>query len=121
MGRTPTRGVCGSSTLHTPFHLFYTGVSLADSHQNPNWIHETKIDHSLAIAYPSDGDDDGWVDWDDNCPADYNDDQLDSDQDSIGDACDPTPLPEPGVAVGLLFGGALVWLLWRERTERGRA
>lgn len=35
-----------------------------------------------------DADSDNIPDWDDNCPADYNPGQLDSDNDGIGDICD---------------------------------
>ena len=42
----------------------------------------------------------------DNCPGVPNDDQLNTDGDLLGDACDPTPLPEPGAPL-LLFCGAL--------------
>lgn len=38
---------------------------------------------------PPDGDDDGIPDSEDNCPEIFNDDQLDSDGDGLGDACDP--------------------------------
>jgi YVTN family beta-propeller protein len=40
----------------------------------------------------------------DNCPGNVNDDQTDTDDDGLGDACDPTPLPEPTLAVGLSVG-----------------
>ena len=45
----------------------------------------------------------------DNCPGVPNDDQSDGDGDLLGDACDPTPLPEPGASL-LLFCGALALL-----------
>ncbi|TNF06582.1 MAG: hypothetical protein EP323_04720 [Gammaproteobacteria bacterium] len=37
----------------------------------------------------ADTDGDGFNDNDDNCPVDFNGDQLDSDGDGLGDACDP--------------------------------
>ena len=44
---------------------------------------------SAAIA--ADGDGDGLADEVDNCPAIYNPEQEDADQDAVGDACDPWP------------------------------
>ncbi len=41
-----------------------------------------------------DGDDDGKVDSIDNCPYNYNPDQVDSDGDGLGNVCDETPCPE---------------------------
>lgn len=40
---------------------------------------------------PPDYDEDGLSDTEDNCPAVYNLDQADADEDGIGSACDPTP------------------------------
>ena len=38
-----------------------------------------------------DADGDGWCDVVDNCPADFNDAQIDTDEDRVGDACDVCP------------------------------
>jgi hypothetical protein len=42
-------------------------------------------------AGPGDGDNDGIPDETDNCPAVYNPDQLDSDGNGVGDACETAP------------------------------
>ena len=41
---------------------------------------------------PPDADGDGIIDDEDNCPEDANADQIDSDANGKGDACDPMPL-----------------------------
>ncbi|MEI6127450.1 MAG: thrombospondin type 3 repeat-containing protein, partial [Pseudomonadota bacterium] len=46
---------------------------------------------ALDRAIPSDVDNDGIPDLSDNCPTVCNPQQLDADNDSIGDRCDPTP------------------------------
>lgn len=45
-------------------------------------------DHSLALVAEDDRDGDDTPDSRDNCPADANRDQLDSDGDDKGDVCD---------------------------------
>jgi len=44
---------------------------------------------------PLDSDGDTVIDKEDNCPDIANPDQADSDEDGLGDACDPTPNPAP--------------------------
>jgi YVTN family beta-propeller protein len=65
---------------------------------------------------------DNLLDAPDNCPGVPNDDQGDTDDDGLGDACDSTPLPEPAqipmLAVGVI---GLNQLHRRRRAKRGRS
>jgi hypothetical protein len=54
----------------------------------------------------------------DNCPAVANADQADCNANGLGDACDATPCPEPGAALGAL--AALVATRWRAARARTR-
>jgi poly(3-hydroxybutyrate) depolymerase len=49
-----------------------------------------------GVTPPTDSDNDGVTDDVDNCPNTANSDQLDNDNDGIGNVCDPTPDGEPG-------------------------
>ena len=62
-------------------------------------------------APPADGDEDGVLDADDNCPQHFNDDQADGDEDGVGDACDNCPEianPAQDNACGGDFGNAML-------------
>ena len=53
-------------------------------------VGETSVDD--VTVTPSDIDEDGIADGDDNCPLVYNPDQLDTDEDGLGDVCE---IPHP--------------------------
>ena len=54
----------------------------------------------------------------DNCPGVPNNNQLDTDADLIGDACDPTPVPEPATGFMLSVGAAALGSLRQQRRAR---
>ncbi|MCH8083844.1 MAG: hypothetical protein IH885_06375, partial [Myxococcales bacterium] len=61
---------------------------------------------------------DNLLDDPDNCPSVPNDDQTDTDDDGLGDVCDPTPLPEPA-QIAMLVVGAIA-LTQLNRWRRGQ-
>ena len=80
-----------------------------------------------------DDDGDGVPDWDDNCPGIRNPDQLDTDGDGVGDACEMEPAPDELEYDAQGFGvtqcatgapaapaGALLWLLAAGALRRRR-
>ena len=71
---------------------------------------------SITITPDADADDDTILDFSDNCPADANTDQADSNTNGVGDACDNPPLAiadeitvnEGGTTMVLVGGGSSV-------------
>lgn len=63
-------------------------------------LNDSLADEYCAQFVPSDLDEDGIPDDEDNCPEVSNEDQLDTDENGVGDACeetepDPNPDPDP--------------------------
>lgn len=64
-------------------------------------------DSGSAYVFGLDTDNDGVIDFFDNCPTDYNPDQIDRDRDDIGDICDkyvrfPWPMFLPAITTNAL-------------------
>lgn len=76
MGFTDVQMVVGAAAATAPFHRLVTGS---------NFVARFRAEASLN----TDTDTDTVPDWRDNCPADANTDQLDTDLDGIGDVCEP--------------------------------
>jgi hypothetical protein len=125
-GMPPSYFDISTTATYTPpvtVCINYTGVSYLDEsalrlfhYENNAWMDVTSsqdqganvicgITTSLSpfvVAEPTpapDGDDDGIPDASDNCPAHANPDQIDTDADLLGDACDPDD-DNDGVADG---------------------
>ncbi|MBJ70037.1 MAG: hypothetical protein CMN31_01500 [Sandaracinus sp.] len=63
---------------------------------NATWLQSVGV----GLASPADADGDHVPDSRDNCPLDYNPDQLDYDEDSVGDLCDVcSPLLQAGTII----------------------
>ena len=91
------------------YPLFFCGTP--DNEPNCTPMRLTSVSGSSTYdgqRTPSDLDGDGFVNASDNCPTVFNPvrpldagSQPDFDGDGLGDECDPTPVPEPGIAMGL--------------------
>ena len=70
-------------------------------------LSDAEIQELYAQTYwPIDSDNDGVIDAQDNCISTSNPDQLDTDEDGIGDICDPSPLIDGLVAYYPFNGNA---------------
>jgi len=88
----------GSSTLEdpvdpAPYRIFYYLVSRVsppdESVIGRNTQGDADPNPNACPTFPPDSDFDGIEDVLDNCPSDFNSDQLDTDGDNLGDVCDP--------------------------------
>lgn len=94
-------GACGDKQFFQPGLLGFTAPGNND-HGNGNNNGGEDSDDGCPVAI-TDTDEDGFADDADNCPAIYNPDQADANENGIGDLCDevvnpdPTPTPTPDV------------------------
>ncbi|MGK2927467.1 MAG: thrombospondin type 3 repeat-containing protein, partial [Lysobacterales bacterium] len=80
---------CFLTTLAVP-------MALADHCEGDAINQELDLEDFNEQAKQLDGDEDGFSNYDDNCPAHANADQADRDSDGRGDACDGCPdIPAP--------------------------
>ena len=93
----PVSGVLGRYTFEVlagaaagSFTIGIGTLTLADGDGAEIPVDQTRAG-TLAVseACPPDADGDGVIDANDNCPAAFNPDQLDTDNDGAGDLCDP--------------------------------
>ncbi|MEX1193647.1 MAG: thrombospondin type 3 repeat-containing protein [Dehalococcoidia bacterium] len=93
----PLSGVLGRYTLEVlpaaatgSFTIGLGSLALADDDGQEIPIDQTRVG-TLAVGQPCppDADGDGVIDGNDNCPAAFNPDQSDVDNDGAGDLCDP--------------------------------
>lgn len=109
-----TPGVCSmSGATMTPVAVGTCTVSVSQA-GNDDYYAATSVSRSFTISN-ADADSDGVEDSADNCPAVANADQLDTDSDGIGDACetstfdnDPLAVPVPTVPTLWLILGAIL-------------
>lgn len=107
-------------------HQYRTDPLLADS-DGDGLDDPTELFGVGSNPLVADSDADGAIDAQDNCPLAPNgplagpNDQLDSDGDGLGDVCDPTPVPEPGLGLLRVAGLLCLVVLARRRGAARRA
>lgn len=104
MSLAQLEGAAGSA-----YPLFFCGTP--DNEPTCTPMRSTSVSGSSTYdgqRTPGDLDGDGFVNASDNCPTVFNPvrpldagSQPDFDADGLGDECDPTPVPEPGIAASL--------------------
>jgi YVTN family beta-propeller protein/probable HAF family extracellular repeat protein len=82
---TALAGVAGAT--------LYNAAHITDSGHVAGTATFDGVSGAFLMLLETDGDGDGWLDRDDNCPQIANADQLDWDQNGIGNACDVNALP----------------------------
>lgn len=95
-------GQCGCAIPDTDTDGDGTADCMDECPENPDKTEPNQCGCELEDA---DADLDGILNCEDNCPTNFNPDQADSDDDAIGDDCDPTPLGDLCGVFGQLFVG----------------
>jgi hypothetical protein len=86
--------ICLDSSFYRPINLWKWSTTAGDYYPTWDGPHCFVVDRCAGDPDP---DGDGFGGTCDNCPSDYNPDQLDADSDGAGDVCDNCPdIPNPG-------------------------
>jgi len=72
-------------------NAWYFGVITDSSAMSSNIAEFLENNNPESIIFPTDYDNDGFLNEDDNCPCVANPDQIDTDSDGLGDECDNCP------------------------------